>query len=113
VIESFKLFKANGLVESEAAKVGAVRLEEDLFQSFGRREIVKKVVEELKVDGEKPEEFFVDFEDKNTSLTIVHLWHESAFEEHNLNVVGNPSGKCRDFYYDFNKRQIVRKAFWQ
>jgi hypothetical protein len=44
---------------------------------------------------------------------MFHLWHESAFLPENRNVVGNPGGKCRDVWYDPEKRTVVKVFWWQ
>jgi hypothetical protein len=78
------------------------------------REAVRSVAASLTENGERPEEFHADVERKEDGqILIFHLWHESAFEPQNSNVVGNPGGKCRDVQYDVRQRKVTQTLFWQ
>jgi hypothetical protein len=53
-------------------------------------------------------------DDKTACLYVFHLWHESAFADTGaVLVIGNPGGKCRDFYVDAKLNKVVRKLWWQ
>ena len=79
----------------------------------------KVIIEELKLDGENPSEFYVKIEIKPDGIIVFHLWHESAFkllEEANkkgYSIMGNPGGKCRDFSFDPSQNKIIEKWMWE
>jgi hypothetical protein len=78
------------------------------------REAVRTVAAALAEYGERAEEFQADVEPKEDGqILLFHLWHESAFEPRNRNVVGNPGGKCRDVRYDVKQRKVTQTLFWQ
>jgi hypothetical protein len=64
--------------------------------------------------GENPKEFFAKIERAPSGKELVfHLWHQTAFEPQNRNVVGNPGGKNRDVYFDISSGTVSRMLFWQ
>ena len=68
---------------------------------------------QLTLDGESPSDFYAEVRTETNNVLVVELWHESAFKPKNRLVVGNPGGKCRNFYYDTNWKKITDKLFWQ
>lgn len=87
-------------------------MEENLFHEY-YRPMVADVIEELIKDREKPSEFYVNIDDKGNNELIFPLWHQDAFKKENLNTVGNPGGKCRNFHYDKKQAKILKKLWWQ
>jgi len=64
--------------------------------------------------GENPKEFFANVERMpNGKELVFRLWHRTAFEPQNRNVVGNPGGKNRDVYFDIESGSVSRMLFWQ
>lgn len=80
-----------------------------------QRAAIQASVEQLKLDGESPAEFYADakVDIETNGILVIHLWHQSAFLPEYLHSLGNPGGECRDFYYDTNKKKITEKLFWQ
>ena len=90
--------------------VGAVHLSETALFPEKFRPAVQKVAKSVG----KPEEFFANIEEtKNTGELVFHLWHQDAFKPENMNVVGNPGGKCRDVYFDPQKGEVTKTLWWQ
>jgi len=80
----------------------------------GYREAARTVAGALAQTGERAEEFYAEVEPQEGGQRLIfHLWHESAFEAENRNVVGNPGGKCRDVYYDARQHKVTQTLFWQ
>jgi hypothetical protein len=78
------------------------------------QEAAQAVAKSLVENDESVEEFYADVEPKEDGrILLFHLWHESAFEPRNRNVVGNPGGKCRDVRYDVRQRRVTQTLFWQ
>ncbi len=78
------------------------------------REGARAVAASLTGEGEKPEEFYCEVEDKEEGrIQVFHLWHESAFLPENRGMAGNPGGKCRDVWYDTRQRKVVETLGWQ
>ena len=72
------------------------------------------VAQFLTQKGENPKEFFANVEHAPGDKDLVfHLWHQTAFEPQNRNVVGNPGGKNRDVYFDVGSGTVTRMLFWQ
>ena len=45
---------------------------------------------------------------------VFHLWHESAFQTIPGHVVlGNPGGRCLDFFVDVAANKVTKKLCWQ
>jgi hypothetical protein len=79
----------------------------------GERAAIQASVEQLRLDGESPSEFYAEVEVETNGVLVVELWHQSAFKPEYRLVVGNPGGKCRNFYYDIRQKKITEKLFWQ
>jgi hypothetical protein len=78
------------------------------------RDAARAVAASLAADGDRPDEFYADVEPEQEGQSLVfHLWHESAVELGNRDVVGNPGGKCRAVRYDVRQRRVVQTLFWQ
>ncbi len=77
------------------------------------RDAAAKVASYLTVKGENPGEFYVDIGPETDGKVVFHLWHKSAFESQNMNVVGNPGGKNRDVFYDLRSASVTNMLFWQ
>ena len=73
---------------------------------------INAVIEVATLDGEVPNDFYVQIERKESEF-IFHLWHYSAFKEENCNMAGNPGGLCRDIVYDIEKQKVTKKLGWQ
>jgi hypothetical protein len=71
-------------------------------------------------DGEDPREFHarVHTEDGGNVL-VFHLWHESALvaiekaAKEGHFILGNPSGKCRNVYYNLKSNNVTHSLGWQ
>ena len=64
-------------------------------------------------DGEDPREFHARVRSEDDGNVLVfHLWHESAFvaiekaAKEGHFILGNPSGKCRDVYYNLKSKNV-------
>jgi hypothetical protein len=78
------------------------------------REAARAVALSLSQVGEDPKEFFAAIDSESGGRVLVfHLWHTSAFEPQNVNVPGNPGGKCRNVIYDTESHKVTRTLFWQ
>jgi len=86
--------------------------EENIFHEY-YRPVLRAVIDELKKNREDPSEFYASVESQGPNQAVVHLWHQDAFKAENLGIVGNPGGRCRDFYYDMKQKKITKKLGWQ
>jgi hypothetical protein len=66
-----------------------------------------------KARGEFPEEFYADVKPDGHGVLVFHLWHKSALPIENMDVVGNPGGKCRDVIYDTESHRVRSTLFCQ
>lgn len=94
------------------SSVGAIRLTELGGVSPEVSAAVPVVVAGLTRDGEVPSEFYAVVREARGQLEFA-LWHFSAFLPENRDLIGNPGGKCRTFYYDSTTSRVVRKELWQ
>jgi hypothetical protein len=98
--------------------------EPNLFER-GHREALTAVTEEVARDGGVAAKYYaqVELPDEHVmspcrlrdrkSYLVFHLWHVSAFRPENLNVLGNPGGKCMSMLYDERQKKIVKKWGWR
>jgi hypothetical protein len=85
-----------------------------------RQDAARAVAAALRERGEQPAEFHAEVSSENDGKVLVfHLWHDSAFEEQEraaakgVFILGNPGGKCRNAYYDTEKKRVTQMLFWQ
>jgi hypothetical protein len=85
-----------------------------------QREAARAVAAALKAEGEQPSAFHAEVApEEEGKLLVFHLWHESAFEAKEKAaakggfIAGNPGGKCRDVYYDTEKKRVTQTLGWQ
>ena len=91
--------------------VGTPLVQVSAFQP-AYQDAARAVAQSLKQSGEKPTGFYAEVSSEDKAL-VFHLWHASAFEPANQNVVGNPGGKCRDVWYDLATGKVTQTLFWQ
>lgn len=82
------------------------------------QEIVDVVKAELLKNGENADDFYLKIDpviEAGTNLYKVFLWYKSDREKLKSvpPVIGNPSGKSRSIYYNFDLKKIVKIEFWQ
>jgi hypothetical protein len=93
------------------SRVGTPLVQLGAFQP-AFQDVARAVALSLKQSGEKPEEFYAEVSSEDKAL-VFHLWHASAFEPANRNVLGNLGGKCRDVWYDSASGKVTQTLFWQ
>ena len=98
--------------------------EPDLFER-AQQDAFAAVTEEVKRGGGEPEEYYAQIEppdeDEVSTLKlrdrkaylVFHLWHRSAFSPENLDVSGNPGGRCMSMLYDGRQKKVVKKWGWK
>jgi hypothetical protein len=89
------------------------------FEAFpaNQRNAARAVAASLEANGENPSEFHA-MVTENRETIVFDLWHQSAFtrmaeaaKNHGY-LVGNP-GRCRNVYYDREKKQVTKTLGWQ
>jgi hypothetical protein len=82
-----------------------------------QRDAARAVAASLGEGGERAAEFYATVTSEDAGKVLVfHLWHESAFEAQARArgfIPGNPGGKCRDVWYDLEKRRVTQTLYWQ
>ena len=81
--------------------------------SFACPEAAKAVAECLKGDGDDPSKFYCDAKSvkKEGNMLVFPVYDNTAFKA--VGVMGNPSGRCRDIYYDTKTKKVAKELFWQ
>jgi hypothetical protein len=83
--------------------------------AFGEelRPALEEIVADLKSRNERPEDYFVARGESDSECIVVELWHKSLFTPELEHVRGDPSRKCRTYYFDPKSRQILRSHLWR
>lgn len=75
------------------------------------REAAKAVAAHMKSKGEDPSEFYCEGVREENGMLIFPLSDRAAFKV--APARGNPTGKCRDVYYDSKAKKVVKELFWR
>ena len=62
---------------------------------------------------EDPNDFYIPKNQIINQDTIFTVWHKIALLPESADVLGNPGGKCRNLYYDKNKKQVIKGLLWK
>jgi len=117
VILLSELFLNTSIMNAESRKpkdVNAISLaKRDEFEPQ-QVEILDAAVVHLQKANEPIGDYYAEVDKTpKDGMTIIHLWHKSAFDSSETIVMGNPGGKSRDLFYDSKKGEIVKSLFWQ
>lgn len=77
--------------------------------------MIPSIAEVLKSSGESIDDYYIHIEavvSAGTNLYIVHLWYVKDFEMQGR-VLGSPSGKSRDIYWNIDFHKILKTVYWQ
>ncbi len=77
--------------------------------------MIPSIAEAFKSSGESIDDYYINIEEvvaAGTNLYIVHLWYAKDFEMQER-VLGSPSGKSRDIYWNIDFHKILKTVYWQ
>jgi hypothetical protein len=76
------------------------------------KEAAKAVAAHMKSKGEDPSEFYCEGVKEEEGMLVFPLSDRAAFKVAGR-VMGNPTGRCRDVYYDPRAKKVAKELFWR
>jgi hypothetical protein len=78
------------------------------------QESIKAIIKYTKEKNRMPDDYHARIDSKSDDKQIIfHLWHKDRLKLKNKVFSGDPTHKCRDVYYDLDKKQVIKETPWR